>query len=161
MTRRVLVSAVLAAGTIAPGWCAPKTSWNKVYYVGGTVDVKSGNYDWNTTITITAKEITIAVNATTIFSSGQTLRLKPSQITSIWFGPSAWLRVSEVPGAKLPPKPPSLFGMMAASADFASLGILFETPDGKRGAVLIESAYTGAIIVALKNATGKPIENSP
>jgi hypothetical protein len=81
-------------------------------------------------------------------------------VTAIWYGPSAWKHVAEVPGAHLPSKPPSLFGMMADASD-AAMAIVYELPDGKRGALLFETPHTAAILLRLKEATGKVMEKSP
>jgi hypothetical protein len=157
-TPAIAFSAVLFA---CAGWSAPRNSWNRVFYAGGTAQAKTNPYDWNTTLTVTPDEITVAIAPRSIFSSGQTIHIKPSAVVALWYGAAAWLHVAEVPGARVPPKPPSLFGLLADSADYASFGIIYETPDGKRGALLFESAYTGAILNVLKQAAGKPAGKLP
>jgi hypothetical protein len=158
MIRRALTSGLLAAALSTMSWCAPRNSWNRIFYVGGTVPVKTGGYDWNTTLTVTRDSIVVSIDAATVFKPSQTLRIKPSQVISIWYGAAAWPHVAEAPGAHLPSKPPSLFWLLPGSADYFWFGVIYEMPDGKRGAILLESAYVGPITSLLKEVTGKPIE---
>ena len=157
MIPRVPMTGLLAAALCSVGWGA---SWNHVLYVGGTVAVKTGGYDWNTTLTIASDSIVVTIDSATVFSPSRTVRIKPSQVTAIWYGASAWKHVGEVPGAHLPSKPPSLFGMMSDAGD-ASMAIIYELPDGKRGALLFESPQTAKILLRLKEVTGKVMEKSP
>ena len=112
-------------------------------------------------LTVTPDAITVTISAGSIFGSSQTIRIKPSEVTAIWYDASAWVHTAEVPGARVPAKPPSLFGLLMDSVDYTSFAIIYETPDGKRGALLFESAYSGAILNVLKDITGKPAEKSP
>jgi hypothetical protein len=63
-----------------------------------------------------------------------------------------------VDGAQLPAKHPTLFGMLV---EYSSIGLVYETDNGKRGALLLDSGFSPLILRALSMATGKPIENSP
>jgi hypothetical protein len=66
--------------------------------------------------------------------------------------------VAAVDGAQLPAKHPSLFGLLL---DFEFLGLVYETDDGKRAAILLDSNFSGVILRVLAKVTGKPIEFSP
>jgi hypothetical protein len=158
---RTLQLALLLAMACPVVRTAPRTSWNRVYYAGGTVQIKTSPYDWNTTLTVTPDAITAVISPGSIFGSSQTIRIKPSQVVAIWYDAAAWVHAAEVPGARVPAKPPSLFGLMMDSVDYASFAIIYETPDGKRGVLLFESAYSGAILNILKDVTGKTAEKSP
>jgi len=160
MSRPVLLP-LLAALACSAVWPAQRNSWNRVFYAGGTVQVKTSPYDWNTTLTVTRDLISVTISPSSIFGASQTIRIRPSQVEAIWYDTAAWLRAAEVPGARVPAKPPSLFGVLMDSVDYASFAIIYETPDGKRGALLFESAYTGAILNLLKDVTGKTAEKSP
>src|SRR5512133_1481606 len=93
---------------------AERKTWNKVRYVGGTIPIKSSPYDWNTAVTITSNpdSVALVIAPVSVFGRQQTVRLKPTQITSLVCGPGAWQRVAGVSGAQLPPKPPTLFGLL-------------------------------------------------
>lgn len=158
MMRRALTRGLLAAALSTAAWCAPRNSWYRIYYLGGTVPVKTGGYDWDTTLTVTRDAIAVSISAASVFKASPALRIKPSQVVSIWYGQAAWSHVAEVPGARLASKPPSIFWLMPGPMDYFWFGIIYDMPDGKRGAILFESAYCREILGALKDVTGKPIE---
>ncbi len=158
---RPIAIALLAAAACTAAWPAPRNSWNRVFYAGGTVDIKTSPYDWNTTLTVTPDAITAVIGPASIFGSSRTVRIKPSQVVAIWYDTAAWIHAAEVSGARVPGKPPSLFGLLTDSVDYASFAIIYETPDGKRGVLLFESAYSGAILNILRDVTGKTAEKLP
>jgi len=159
MLRPLSITLFVAACSAA--WSAPRHSWNRVFYAGGTVQIKTSPYDWNTVLTVTPDVITVTISPSSIFGASQTVRIKPSQVVAIWYDTSAWIHAAEVPGARIPAKPPTLFGLLMDSVDYASFAIIYEAADGKRGALLFESAYSGAILNVLKDVTGKTAEKSP
>jgi len=71
---------------------------------------------------------------------------------------AAWRKVGAVNGARLPAKPPTLFGVLLNN-DF--LGLIYAGDDGRKGAMLFDSAFAPVILRVLSKLTGKPIENSP
>jgi hypothetical protein len=142
----------------APSSSAERKSWNQIRYVGGTVPIKTSRYDWNTTLTVTADAIVVEIAPATVFAARKTVRIKPSQIVSLSANEAAWQHVAAVDGAQLPAKHPTLFGILA---DFEFLGLVYETDDGKRAAMLLDSNLSGPILQVLTKVTGKPIENSP
>lgn len=152
---RALTYCIVVTTLCSPCSAAPRNTWDQTRYEGGTVKVKVSPYDWNTTITVNDDSIVLVFTPATVFKPGLTLRLKPSQILSLFEGPLAWRRVAEVPGAVLPAKPPKLFGILT---DWAAVGILYDAGDGKRGAILLQTYYEGAILAALKKVTGKTPE---
>jgi hypothetical protein len=154
--RRALTYIVVAALCI-PLIGAERKSWSKVRYVGGTIPVKASRYDWNTTLTANKDSIVVVIAPAVVFTPQQTVRIKPSQVTSLSFGETAWRRVGEVNGAQLPTKAPALFGLLG---DRGFFGIVYQTDDGKPAAILLDSLFTWRILGALKELTGKTIENS-
>jgi hypothetical protein len=156
--RRALTFFVVATLCCLPCIAAERRSWDQIRYVGGTVQIKTSRYDWNTTLTITADDIVIDIAPATVFGAKKTLHIKRSQVLSLSANRLAWQRVAAVDGAQLPAKHPTLFGMLV---EYGSLGLVYETDDGKRGALLLDSPFSPTILLALSKATGKPIENSP
>ena len=158
--RRALIYIVVAAAYSNLSAAAERKSWNKIRYIGGTIAVKTTPYDWNTTITATAKpdSIVLVIAPAKLFAPQQTVRLQPSQVISLSHGLAAWHRVAEVPGSQLPPQPPTLFGIFE---DHGFFGIVYEADNGKHAAVLLESYFSWKILAVLEALTGKSIERSP
>jgi hypothetical protein len=156
--RRFLACLFVTLLLCAPATAVERKSWTKIRYVGGTLPIKSSPYDYNTTLTVTANPdtLTLVIAPSTAFAPLQTLRIKPSQIVSISYGPGAWRRVSEVSGSQLPSKPTALFGLLE---DHGFLGIVYQADDGKRVAVLLDSYFSMRILYVLKALSGKEIEN--
>lgn len=155
--RRALRYLLLIAAIGSLCSATERKSWNKVRYVGGTIPIKASPYDWNTTLTITSNPDTLelVIAPASVFGHRQTVRLKPSQITSLILGPGAWQRIAEVSGAQLPPKPPTLFGLLL---DHAFMGIIYQGEDGKPAAILLDSYAVGQIARVLEAMTGRPTE---
>jgi hypothetical protein len=125
------------------------------------VQVKASRFDFNTTLAVTSDAIVISIAPATIRSAQQTVHIKFSQLISLSAGAAAWRRVAEVDGSQLPLKPPTVFGLLQ---DRAFLGLVYQTDDGKRAAILLDSFnihYTRDITLELTKRTGKPVENSP
>ena len=152
--RRII--AVMVALTLAWGEAvaAPRNSWNKIRYRGGTVKVRVDPWDWNTTLTVTPDLIVL------VFSPRTTVRIKPSQVRSISYGEEAHRRVENIVALGVLVGPFALFGLLHVSKD-QLVGIVYDTDDGKSGAVLLETPFAWAILKALKEATGKPIDVKP
>jgi len=149
MRRAVAVSIVLLL-TWLQAIAAPR-SWNKIRYRGGTVQVKLDPWDWNTAITINPDEIVLD------FSGRATLKIKPSQVRSISFGEEARRRVEDVVALSLLVGPLGLFGLMHKTRD-ELVGIVYDTDDGKQGALLLETPLALTILGALSAATHKAVE---
>jgi len=154
---RALTYCIVVATLCTPCASAPRNSWDRIRYMGGTLQVKVSPYDWNTTLTVNDDSIVFAFTPATVFKPALTLRLKPSQILELSEGPVAWRRVAEVGGAVLPAHPPKLFGILT---DWASVGIIYQADDGKRSALLLQTYVGGAILEALKKVTGKTPETA-
>jgi hypothetical protein len=141
---------VWTEGAAAP----PRNSWNKIRYRGGTVQVKLDPWDWNTALTVKPDEIVV------VFSPGKTIRIKPSQVRSISYGQEAHRRVENIVALGVLIGPLALFGLLHVSKD-QLVGIVYDTEDGKSGAVLLETPSYWGILQALKEVTGKPIDVKP
>jgi len=133
---------------------APRWSWNKIRYHGGTVQVKVDPWDWNTTLVVSQDEIAMT------FSPRVAVKIKPSQVRSISYGQEAKRRVEDVVALGVLVGPFALFGLLHVSRD-ELVGIVYDTDDGKRGAVLLQSPLAKQILDKLKDVTGKPIDINP
>lgn len=149
--RRFIAVVMLAVFPWTQALAAQRFSWNKVRYHGGTVQVKVDPWDWNTTITVKPDEITL------LFSPKATVRIAPSKVRSLSYGQEAKRRVEDVVALSMLLGPFGLFGLMHKTKD-ELVGIVYDTDDGKQGAVLLESPFALAILGALSTVTGKPIE---
>lgn len=141
------VSCVQAAG-------APRNSWNKIRYRGGTVAAKVDDWDWNTTLTVKPDEIVV------VFAPRTTVRIKPSQVDSISYGEEAHRRVGDIVALSVVLGPFALFGLLRHPQDHL-VGIVYHTDDGKRGAILLETPVYWGILQFLKAVTGKPVDITP
>jgi hypothetical protein len=152
MRRAIAVTAVLAILGSPAAW-ARTPSWNKIHYLGGTIDVKVNPFDWNAMLTIEPDAIVL------VFAPRKTVRIKPSQIMSITQGPEAHRKISEIVTLDPQSKPVPLFGMIRNQGGM--IGIVYQTDDGKTGAVLLGALYHWTILQALATATGKTVEIKP
>ena len=155
---RTLTYLIVIAAFCSSASGAERKSWSKIRYVGGTIPVKASRYDWNTTLTVSLNpdSIELAIAPAKAFATLQTVRIKPSQISSLSYGPAAWRRVGEIGGAQLPSKTPSLFGFMDHPG---YLGIVYREDGGKPAAILLDTPFfSWNILSVLKDLTGKEIE---
>ena len=152
--RRIVAVCVVLSMSLLQAAPAPRNSWNKIRYRGGTVQAKVDSWDWNTTLTVKPDEIMV------LFAPRTTLRIKPSQIDSISYGQEAHRRVGDIVALSLVLGPLALFGLLHHSTDNL-VGIVYHTDDGKRGAILLETPLYWGILQALKAATGKPVDITP
>ncbi|HEY1338791.1 MAG TPA: hypothetical protein VGF59_14845 [Bryobacteraceae bacterium] len=152
----IVVAAALPAALAA----AERRSWDRIRYAGGTVALTTSRYDWNATLTVTANpnSITLTIAPEKLFASKQTIRIDPAKVLSLSEGEEAWRRVAAVQGAQLPQRKQTLFGFLDPHR---WAGIVYETSDGKQGAVLLDSMQRWLFLRALSVLTGKEIEHSP
>ncbi|WP_321472588.1 hypothetical protein [uncultured Paludibaculum sp.] len=155
--RRAITSFIVATSLCALSPGAEHKTWSKIRYVGGTVVIKTSPYDYNTTLTVglNPEPIVVAIAPARPFAPLQTIRIKPDRVISLSLGQNAWNRVSEVRGAKLPARAPSLFGLLE---DHGFMGIVYKTDEGKPAAILLDTYYRWPILSVLKELTGKGIE---
>lgn len=154
--RRALTWILAAAVLCPPGSSAERKSWNQIRYIGGTIQVKTSRYDWNTTVTLSGDTIVVEIAPATVFSAQKTVRIKPSKVVSVSIGTAAWRNVAAIEGAQLPAKHPTLFGLLTDSND---LSLVYDGEDGKRGALLLDIRMSAAVLQALTKLTGKPVED--
>jgi hypothetical protein len=151
--KRIVGLAVLATHLLAGNG----NSWNKIRYSGGTVPAKVNPYDWNTTLAVTPASITL------VFAHRSSLKLAPSQVTTLSYGERAYRRLADMVTLSVVfVNPLVLFGILHESRNHF-IGIEFLGDDGKKGAVLLEADKNNyqAILEALKTVTGKPVQDSP
>jgi hypothetical protein len=147
----VILVLALASGEAA---AAPRNSWNKIRYRGGTVQAHVDPWDWNTTLTVKPDIIVL------VFSPHTSVRIKPSQVHSISYGQEAHRRVEDIVALGVLVGPFALFGLLHVSKD-QLVGIVYDTDDGKEGAVLLETPLALTILKALREVTGKSIDVKP
>jgi len=157
---RALAYGIGMSALCTPCRGAERNSWNKLRYVGGTLQVKVSPYDYNTTLTVESDSILLAFARASVFTPQPKVRIPASQVISLSYGRGAWRRVALVDGAHVPAKIPTLFGLLA---DYVSVGIVYQADNGKRAAILLQGPewQTWQILRALTKATGKPIEAVP
>jgi hypothetical protein len=139
-----------------PSLWAGAGSWNKIRFIGGTVQPKVDPYDWNTTLTVTSDAIVLA------FERNQKQRISAAQVTTLSYGQEAHRRVAEMVALSFFITPVALFGLLHKGKDHF-IGIEYSGEDGKPGSILLEAHKDNyrAILEALKTVTGKPVANSP
>jgi hypothetical protein len=139
-----------------PALTAGGNSWNKIRFLGGTIQPKVDPYDWNTTLTVTSDAIVLA------FEHNQRIRLSPAQVTALSYGQEAHRRVTEMVALSFFVTPVALFGLLHKGKDHF-IGIEYRAEDGKPASVLLEAHKDQyrAILEGLKTVTGKPVANSP
>jgi len=133
-----------------------ETSWNKIRYQGGTVEVKVNPFDWNTTLRVSASSIMID------FASLKQITIDAHDVISLSHGETAYHRVVDMLASSPVSRPVPLFGIIHAGKDHL-VGIEFKNQDGSRGGVLLlvhKDSYR-ALLQAVSELTNKPIEGSP
>ena len=154
-TRRII--ATLLAVSSAQCLMAGDSSWNKIRFIGGTIQAKGVDpYDWNTTLTVRSDAIVVEIG------HRQTVRVLPAQVTTISYGQEAHRRVGEMVALSAIVTPIALFGLLHKGKDHF-IGIEYRGDDGKTASVLLEADKNNyrAVLEALKTVTGRPIENAP
>jgi hypothetical protein len=153
--RRVLAGLIVVV-LAAPSMRAEANTWNKLRYLGGTVQAKVNPFDWNTTLTITADALVLA------FGPKQSLRLKPDEVTALSYGQEAHRRVADMVMLSAVATPLALFGILHKSKSHL-IGLEFRGADGKPGAILLEAdkGHYLTILQMLKTVTGKQVLMAP
>lgn len=152
--RRIVAACVILSISCVQAAGAPRNSWNKIRYRGGTVSARVDSWDWNTTLTVKPDDITV------FFAPRTTVHIKPNQVDSISYGQEAHRRIGDIVALSLVMGPFALFGLLNHNKDNL-VGIVYHTDDGKRGAILLETPSYWAILQVLKAVTGKPVDITP
>src|ERR1022692_387769 len=155
--RRTAANIVLLALSWTQLFASEGSTWNRLRYAGGTVQVKVNPYDYNTTLKVSSDEITLS------FTHSKTmLHIKPDRVTSLSYGQEAHRRVADVVVLSVVLSPLALCGLLHVSKDHF-IGIVYHTEDGKPAAVLLEADKTNywLILQVLKGITGKPVDKAP
>jgi len=156
MRRWLVWMAVIVLTCSAQGLQAADRSWNKIRYVGGTLQANVNPYDWNTTLTVTDDAIVL------VLEHRHTIRILASQVSTLSYGQEAHRRVAEMVALSALASPLALFGILHKSKDHF-VGIEYRAADGKPASVLLEAHKDNyrMVLDALKHSTGKPVENAP
>jgi hypothetical protein len=130
--------------------------WKKIRYQGGTIDVTVNPFDWNTTLTATPGKIELA------FGARKTVTIAGPDITGLSYGKKAYRRVADMATLSAVLTPVALFGILHKSKDHI-IGIEFQTPDGKSGAILlmVHKDHYGELLLTLQKMTGKAVSDWP
>jgi hypothetical protein len=152
--RRAVAAVVILSLFSLEAQAAPRNSWNKIRYRGGTVAARVDSWDWNTTLTITPGDITV------FFAPRTTIHIKPTQVDSLSYGQEAHKRVGDIVALSLVLGPLALFGLLNHPKDNL-IGIVYHSDDGTRGAILLETPSYWEILHLLKPVTGKPVDVTP
>ena len=156
MRARRIIATLLSISS-AQCLMAGDNSWNKIRFIGGTIQAKGVDpYDWNTTLTVRSDGIVVEIG------HRQTVRVLPAQVTTISYGQEAHRRVGEMVALSAIVTPIALFGLLHKGKDHF-IGIEYRGDDGKTASVLLEADKNNyrAVLEALKTATGRPVENAP
>jgi hypothetical protein len=150
--RRVL--AILAIGTLQVA--AQTGSWSRIRYAGGTVAAKVNPFDWNSTLTVSPRAVTLSLGPRV------KLELRPEQVKALGYGKEAHRRVADMVALSLVATPVALFGLLHKSTTHF-VSVEFMDSGGKPGAVLLEADKNNyrAILTALEKATGQTVKDVP
>src|SRR5580658_7477312 len=120
----VVFSALLSAQT---------SSWKKISYIGGTIPGAPNPYDWNTTLTVTSRAITLVI------AHGKPVTVEPSRVIALSYGEEAHRRVAAMVALSVMTfNPAALFGILHSSKEHF-IGIEFRAEDGKPASVLLQA----------------------
>jgi hypothetical protein len=155
-SRKIVACSLVMALCWTPLLGAPTNSWNKIRYMGGSIQPKVDAYDWNTTLTVMPDAIVLA------FEHNQKQRIAPAQVTALSYGQEAHRRVKEMVALSVMITPVALFGLLHKGKDHF-IAIEYRADDGKPASILLEAHKDNykAVLEALKSATGKPVANAP
>lgn len=130
--------------------------WKKIRYQGGTLDATVNPFDWNTTLTASPGKIEL------VFAGRKTVTIAAADITVLSYGKKAYRRVADMATLSAVLTPVALFGILHKSKDHI-IGIEFQTPNGKPGAILlmVHKDNYGDLLLTLQKMTGKPVSDWP
>src|SRR5436309_3434667 len=80
-------------------------SWDKVRYNGGTVSTGISPDDWGNRLTVSSESIKL------FLKDGQTISVKPSNVTGLSYGQEAHRRVGTMVALRILVAPVALFGL--------------------------------------------------
>jgi PEGA domain-containing protein len=131
---------------------AQGNNFDKVRYNGGSISTKIKPDEWGNKLNVTSEAIILTLK------DGQSVSIKPKDVTSLSYGQEAHRRVGTAIGLAV-----FSLGIGALSALHKTklhyIGINFSDKDGKKQGVLLQGDKSNfrAILVALQGVTGVPI----
>jgi hypothetical protein len=124
-------------------------SYNRLRYLGGTIDARTSRFDWNTQLTHSEDMIEIRIEGKT------KIQFKPEQITDVVHGPTAEDRVRQMASKSSTTTPIPLFGLLRRSLGWSAFAIFYRDNGGKSQALLFESDYGAwSIVSSLRHIAG-------
>jgi PEGA domain-containing protein len=122
-------------------------SFNKIRYLGGSVQSAVDPEDWNNTLLVSSDLITL------ILKDGQTFKIQPAQITTIAYGQQAQHRVSSVTDVGV-----KIARFFHKKRDHF-LSLEFNTPEKSQNALLLQADKDNYknVLIALHGLTHQPI----
>jgi len=149
--RRLLIVMLCFAVQVS----AQGNTFTKVRYNGGSVSTKVKPDDWDNKLTVSSDSIVFALK------DGQSITIRPKQVTSLSYGQEAHRRVGTAVGlAVLSLGVGALFALHKTKLHF--IGVNYTDADGKNQGLLLQGDKSNfrAIIVALQGVTGAPVSVS-
>lgn len=151
-TARQLLAFILCFSLLA---FAQGNTFTKVRYNGGSVSTKVKPDDWDNKLTVSSDSIVFALK------DGQSITIRPKQVTSLSYGQEAHRRVGTAIGlGVLSLGVGALFALHKTKLHF--IGVNYTDADGKNQGLLLQGDKNNfrAIIVALQGVTGAPVSVS-
>jgi hypothetical protein len=125
----------------------------KVRYLAGSVETRTDRDDWRNNLVILSDEIRVELR------DGQRISVDPKAVTSISYGREATRHVARWVALGILVQPVAALAMFNENVKHY-VSIEYETADGKKGGLLIQThknKYRN-VLALLRGATGKEIE---
>jgi len=138
---------------LLPTIAVPPANAFNVRYLGGSLETKTDKDDWHNNLIILSDEIRIELK------DGQKLSIDPKTVTSMSYGREATRHVARWVALGILVHPIAVLGLFNENVKHY-VSIEYETADGKKGGVLIQTHKNNYrnVLALLRGATGKEIE---
>lgn len=130
--------------------------FKRIRYQGGTMQTTTKPDNWDNSLTVSSDEITLKLK------DGQTMTLKPNQVTGLSYGQEAHRRVGTMIALGVLLTPLALFGLMHKKRNHY-IGVEYNLEGDKKGAWLLQADKDDyrAVLVALRGTTGAKVSVAP
>lgn len=147
ITLTLALCVFLTTGALGAG-----NNFKHVRYQGGTFETKTKPDSWDNSLTVSSEEITLKLK------DGQTMTLRPNQVTGLSYGQEAHRRVGTMIAMAVLLTPLALFGLMHKKRNHY-IGVEYALDGDKKGAWLLQADKDDyrAVLVALRGATGAKV----
>jgi hypothetical protein len=149
---KIFISLVLTLIMVTSNFA--QTNSFKVRYMGGTIESKVKKDDWGNRLVVASDQITIDLK------DGQKIQIDPQKVTRISYSRNARRLVGTMVALAVLASPVALFGLFYKKKSHF-VGIEFKDANDKNNGILLQSdkGEYRALLVALKGATGKEVDN--